>query len=106
MAEKIDKQIIETVKKYVAAIEKDYKIDGVYLFGSYAKGTQTADSDIDVAVLLQNGMDKRFEEMANLYKYTRGIDSRIEPHPYDAKEFKSKNVFLANEIMQTGIKIV
>jgi len=106
MAKKIDRKIIETVKKYAQAIERDYKIDGIYLFGSFANGTQTNDSDIDVAILLKDGVEKRFEEMANLYKYTRGIDSRIEPHPYDAREFKAKQVFLANEIMQNGIKII
>jgi len=31
----------------------------IILFGSYAKGTQNSDSDVDIAVIIENAMDRQ-----------------------------------------------
>ena len=48
------------------------------LFGSYAKGTNHEDSDIDVAVVLDSNNDI-IDLMVELMMYTQDIDLRIEP---------------------------
>ncbi len=47
----------------LAAVFNRYPIDAAYLFGSIVTGSQTKDSDIDIAVLLEKNISprKRFE---------------------------------------------
>jgi predicted nucleotidyltransferase len=47
--------VMDTVEKYVTDVKNVYPIDKVYLYGSYAKGTQRWDSDaaFSCAVLIQ-----------------------------------------------------
>ena len=105
ISKKLDKKILETVKKYLAEVGKHYKIDGAYLFGSHAEGTNHEESDIDVAILLDE-IKSRFQERINLSKYCWGIDTRIEPHPIETRDYKSRAGILANEIFRTGVKII
>lgn len=42
---------MNTVAKIVSAIKKSHDTEKIILFGSYAKGTQTNASDIDLAVI-------------------------------------------------------
>ena len=48
--------IINIVKNYKAIVQKDFPIEikQFYLLGSYAKGTQRKDSDIDVALIVDH----------------------------------------------------
>ena len=105
MDKKINKGIIKTVKRYLDAVSKDYHIEGAFLFGSYANGTNRAESDIDVAILLNN-IDNRFLARVNLGKYTWDVDTRIEPHPIQTDEYKNRESILARELVKSGIRII
>ncbi len=100
---KVDIKILNTVEKYIKEISKHYNIKAVYLFGSYAKGTNTEDSDIDVAIII-NSDNNVFELMVELMMLTQDIDLRIEPHPIKEKDFEEGNPFV-QEIIDTGIKV-
>jgi len=102
---KADRRIIKIVKKYINAVRKDYTIDGAYLFGSFATGNFRDESDIDVAILLKD-YENRVLERVNLGKYTRGIDTRIEPHPIKTADFENRASMMAREVIRTGIRIV
>lgn len=41
---------INEIKRAVAAVGKKYGIKNAYLFGSYARGTASEDSDVDVII--------------------------------------------------------
>lgn len=43
-------QSVDSIKEIVEPIAKEYGIRRVYLFGSYAKGTATEDSDVDLLI--------------------------------------------------------
>lgn len=101
--ENIDVNILKNVEEYINEISKHYSIEGVYLFGSYAKGTNQEDSDIDVAVII-NSDDNTFDLMVELMMLTQNIDLRIEPHPIKIKDFEEGNPFV-QEIIDTGIKV-
>ena len=49
--ESIDDKIMEIVQKYVKKVCDSYKVKTIILFGSYAKGTEHEDSDIDIAII-------------------------------------------------------
>jgi len=77
----------------------------VFLFGSYAKKTDRADSDIDLALIIDNlEDDERFDLQVKLMLMASDFDIRIEPHPISNKDFNFNNPFVA-EILKTGIEI-
>ena len=41
---------IENIKRIVAPVARRHGVDRVYLFGSYARGGATAESDVDLCV--------------------------------------------------------
>ena len=77
----VDQSIIETAKKYVQQIPENLK--KAFLFGSYAKGLEREDSDIDIALVIGQ-MDDFFSIQMQLMRLRRKIDLRIEPHPHAA----------------------
>ena len=99
----IDVDILRIVKEYIKEISKYYKVQEVYLFGSYAKGTNNEDSDIDVAIII-NSNENTFDLLVELMMHTQNIDLRIEPHPIKLQDFKEGNPFV-QEILDTGLKV-
>ncbi len=99
----VDIEILKNVEEYIKEISKHYSITAVYLFGSYAKGTNTEDSDIDVAIII-NSDNNVFDLMVELMMLTQNIDLRIEPHPIKVEDFEEGNPFV-QEILDTGIKV-
>lgn len=95
--------VIETVKQYIMIIPKVFGVKKVYLFGSFATGKEKDESDIDIALVLEN-MPDFFSAQKQLMKLRRKIDLRIEPHPIKEEDFNSLNPF-AYEIERTGIEI-
>ncbi len=80
-------------------------IKNAYLFGSWAKGTQHQDSDIDVAII-----SSKFTNWTKTYKLltsqTRLDFADIESHGFHPKQFNSKTNPVAHEILKYGIKIM
>ncbi len=95
--------VIESVKQYVMIIPKVFGVKKVYLFGSFATGKEKDESDIDIALVLEN-MPDFFSAQKQLMKLRRKIDLRIEPHPIKEEDFNSLSPF-AYEIERTGIEI-
>lgn len=102
----MDENINITVIKYIDLIVGTFSnIESAYLFGSYANGKFTDDSDIDLTLIFSNLDDsKRFDMQVQLMLLATKIDSRIEPHPMSYEVFNSGNPF-AMEIKKTGIEI-
>jgi uncharacterized protein len=99
----VNQRVIETVRQYIMIIPKDFGVKKVYLFGSFAKGNEKEESDIDIALVLEN-MPDFFSAQKQLMKLRRKIDLRIELHPIKEQDFNSLNPF-AYEIEKTGIEI-
>ena len=62
--------ILEKLRKEKEYIQKTYVVDKIGLFGSYAKDTQTKDSDIDIYVEFKH---KTFDNLAGLWNYLEDI---------------------------------
>jgi predicted nucleotidyltransferase len=99
----VDQSIIDTATRYIQSIPESMEIKKAYLFGSYAKGNEHIDSDIDIAVVLGR-MDDFFTVQMQLMRLRRLIDLRIEPHPIWEGDFNIQNPF-AYEIEKTGIPL-
>jgi len=59
-------EIMDVLKKDKAFLRKEFGVINIGLFGSYAKGNQKVDSDIDFLVELK---EPRFEWLAGLQIY-------------------------------------
>jgi uncharacterized protein len=99
----VNQSVIDTAKKYIQQIPDSMELKKAYLFGSYAKGIEREDSDIDIALIVGK-MDDFFSIQMQLMRLRREIDLRIEPHPIWEKDFNIQNPF-AYEIQQTGIEL-
>ena len=72
-------EAIKTTKRFIESIRESYKPLMVVLYGSYAHGTQSAFSDIDVAVIVDRVDGDFLMQEAGLYRKRREIDDRIAP---------------------------
>lgn len=105
MVEKsINSGIMKSIQKYIEKISQYYKIEAIILFGSYAKGTENEDSDIDIAIISSDFNDI-IEDGAKLIGLTWKIDTRIEPHPIKTEDYKKVSNPFVKEVMNTGIKV-
>ena len=101
----LDKEIIDIVNKYIEIVSKNYDVLAIILFGSYAKGTQREDSDIDIAVITDDIKTDKFDEEVNLMQLRNNIDYRIEPHIISISDYENDETPFVLEVKNTGIKV-
>jgi uncharacterized protein len=96
-------EAIKIVKRYVGLIAKKYQIEKIILFGSYIKGTNHPDSDIDLAIIVES-VDDIIDMQIDLMRMRTDDDLMIEPHPFSVSDFKLSNP-IAADIIKNGIEI-
>jgi predicted nucleotidyltransferase len=96
-------QAINIAKTYSDEIKKKYDILSIYLFGSFAKGNESENSDIDLAIVLKTN-DNILDTQLDLMRLRRNIDLRIEPHPYTELTFDVSDP-VVNEILKHGLAL-
>jgi len=96
-------EVVNIVKEFAEKVNEKYDSVEIFLFGSYAKGAYTNDSDIDIAVVLKD-YDNLLTVQLELLRLRRNIDKRIEPHPIRRRDFNDGNP-LFSEITKYGQKI-
>jgi len=94
------RQALEIAERYAIAVKTKFDFVKIVLFGSYAKGNFNQDSDIDIAVILKD-YNNLMDIQLDLMRLRRGIDSRIEPHPFREKDFEISNP-IVYEILKYG----
>lgn len=98
-------QIEEIIKDYGKLVAKEMDVKQIYLYGSFAKGNYSPDSDIDIAVVGDDFCGDIIEDTLLLMRLRRKIDYRLEPRPFRTTDFIPSNP-LVKEIMNTGVKVV
>ena len=58
---------LEELSKIISPIAKKYEIPAVYVFGSYARGDATDDSDVDVLIQRKGSKIVTMFDMGGLY---------------------------------------
>ncbi len=91
---------INITRQYAEAIKTIVEPENVVLFGSYAKGTATENSDIDIAVFVKENIDY-FPVVKSLWKMTHAVDNRIEPVVFTP----SDDSVLKRDVTENGIFI-
>jgi predicted nucleotidyltransferase len=95
-------EIVDSILSIVPAVE-------IYLFGSFANGTQQEDSDYDIYVVIPDDSGMRELEVSRIInkkvtRRTRGIDMLVGTQ---SKFYRRKNYFysIENEVAKTGVKL-
>ncbi len=96
------------VKQYVAEVRRVMPIDKAVLFGSYAKGTATKWSDVDVCFFsdafdLDHSVDIVTKLLGIAGKYHP--DYCIEPRVFLTSDIEDDNPFV-REVLRTGREII
>ena len=90
---------------YANEVRSSFPVDKVVIFGSYARGTATELSDVDIAFFFHNYGDKtRFDIGLQLLKLCRGYKAYFEPLVFETVEIERGNPFV-KEILRTGQEI-
>lgn len=93
---------LNNARRYALLVGQQFSPIKVILFGSYANGNWSENSDIDIAVIVDKVQDDFLEMSKMLNKLTRNIDSRIEPLLIEKDDDRSG--FLSS-IMLNGITL-
>lgn len=101
------KQVEPAVKQYIKRINKKLPVKEVILFGSYAEGKATKDSDVDLIILsnkfLNMDEDKR---LRILYRNSVGFPYDLHVYGFTTQEFASVSPLTTlGEIRTKGIRI-
>jgi uncharacterized protein len=91
--------VVDKLKRYSELVKASFPAKKIVLYGSYAHGCAREDSDIDVAVVVDELDGDFLESSSMLCRLTDEIDVRIEPVILEEKHDRSG--FLA-EILRTG----
>ena len=99
--------ILSEAKRILQRVYGD-RLRGVILYGSYARGEASEDSDIDLIVLLEDmgdpldELEKVFEEIHRLdLKY----DTLISIIPFDASEYDRRSLPIILNAKREGVPI-
>ena len=99
--------VTSIIQQYIADVKKVLPIDKVYLYGSYAKGTQQENSDVDICFFLSTLEPRRsLDILTELFYLKNKYDPYllIEPNAFPISELYNDNPFV-KEILRTGREI-
>ena len=98
--------IIKLAEEYAEKVRKVMPVDKVVLFGSYAKGTFTELSDVDICFFLSDFNGKRRTDIIGelLELCDRYNGAYFEPIAFPTSEIECGNPFV-KEILASGIEI-
>jgi predicted nucleotidyltransferase len=85
----MDRKTDSSIKQYAQLVKSIIPVDMIILYGSYARGSENSNSDIDIAVVVNELEGDFLDISAQLYSLTREINTDIEPKLVIKKDNKS-----------------
>lgn len=103
----VAQEIKDIIGRFVEAISlRGIHVEKAILYGSYATGRESKDSDLDVAVISSDFGKDRYREGTMLMKLAWRIDPRLHPVPFSAESFAHDSwIPLVHEIKTNGVEI-
>ena len=84
--------------------EANLNFSDAWLFGSYAKGNPHKDSDIDIAIVMNDDTSISFETEVKLMTCRKGEETLIEPHLFSKNDFVQSSP-LVEQIVNFGVPV-
>ena len=102
----VKSEVIELIEEFIKLVRaENIVIDKVILFGSYAKGTNRADSDIDLAIVSRDFTEENcIDIMSLLLSKANLLKVDIQTIPFSIEEYNSPKGIM-EEIINTGIEL-
>ena len=94
--------VINLAMAYKELLKGHFEFEKMYIFGSYANGNFTENSDIDIALIVNDYEYDFLTTIPKLWNLRSKIDNRIEPIVIDRSNDKSG---FYDEILNYGIEI-
>ncbi|MBN2209156.1 MAG: nucleotidyltransferase domain-containing protein [Candidatus Coatesbacteria bacterium] len=95
----VDRSVIQTVRHYLAVLlRQGIPVKYSVLFGSYARGDQRAESDVDLFVVSEAFQDDWPKWNERVWELTAYSDAMIEPTPVTEDELVNDNTSLRLEM--------
>ncbi len=95
----LKKEIKKIISDYIKELKKEgINAEKVILYGSYAKGKEREDSDIDLALVYNLQESDSIEENIKLWKIAVRVDCRIAPVYLSVMDFKNTFIPIVYEI--------
>ncbi|MFH1197486.1 MAG: nucleotidyltransferase domain-containing protein [bacterium] len=104
----VNREIIEIINCYLREIsKKGILITKAFLYGSYARGAATEDSDIDLLLISPLFEERNDKLHAQLWLIAADVNYKIEPHAVGEKKFLDDDYSpLLETVRQEGIEII
>jgi predicted nucleotidyltransferase len=101
--------VMDRIKTISKRLKKEYKAERVILFGSYAKGKATEDSDIDILIIAPT-TERFFERMATVKRLIRDLRNGLAVAPIvltkqEVEERVKIGDQFVKEILEKGIEL-
>ncbi|HBC73642.1 MAG TPA: hypothetical protein DC017_02065 [Candidatus Wallbacteria bacterium] len=103
---KIKAEIKNKILKFYDLIKKEFPVEKIFIFGSYARGAEKEFSDIDVGVVLNLAAKNEIKISAKLWSLARKIDTSIEPFCIFKNDFDNHpKASVLEDIINSGIDL-
>ena len=80
MSANIREEILDLLSKTKPELESRYKVQRIALFGSYARGDQSPDSDVDILVEVDTSVGLAFVDLAERIEEVLGLPVELVSH--------------------------
>lgn len=105
----MNKELLERLKKISERLKKEYNAEKVILYGSYARGEETEDSDTDILVIAPAN-ERFFERRAKVLEIVRDLYeglalSPIVLRPEEAKKRLEMGDQFIRDILENGVNL-
>lgn len=102
----ISQELLDIINDYISKVAEEINISRVVLFGSYAKGTNNADSDIDLAIFSDDFVNMtRVDALTFLLLKASDLTIDLQPQPFTLDDLNDEDNWLVQEIEKTGIEL-
>jgi uncharacterized protein len=105
----MDQEIYERLRKISERLKKEYRAEKVILYGSYARGEATYDSDVDLFIIAPTN-ERFFQRMATVLGLVRDLYkglalSPIVLRPEEVAERLKIGDQFVQEILEEGMEL-
>jgi predicted nucleotidyltransferase len=102
-------ELTNRLRSIAEKLRQDYRAEKVILFGFYARGEGTADSDLDILIVAPT-KERFFQRMATVRRLIRGLRDGfpVAPIVLTVRELEKRQKLgdpFVREILETGIPL-